>query len=298
MEASPKTALTILDALQDAGRTLTGHGIDNPRLEAGLLLSHVMGVTREALLLYPDRELTDFQAAQFNRSVERRSRKEPVAYLTGRREFWSLQFEVNPNVLIPRPETEGVIEQLLSMAEDQNDDRELSILDVGTGSGILAITAAVEFPQSRVTAVDVSEEALAVARDNAHCHQVAERIEFFIWDMMGDEDMPGPGGFDFILSNPPYIPSGELAALMSDVRDYEPMQALDGGPDGLSFYRKIIPRAETCLKPGGGLIVEVGDGQAEAVVDLIKTQNGFEVITIHQDLSGTGRVVSARRGHG
>ena len=298
MNAPPETASTLQDALQRAALRLRQAGIENSRFEAGVLLAYILGVSREHVLLHAAQFLADSEEAQFMALVERRCHREPMAYLTGHREFWSLEFAVNPHVLIPRPETEGIIEQLIRIAGDAASEKELSILDLGTGSGILAVTAAVEFPRARVTATDVSADALSVARGNARHHGVANRMEFLQRDMMGDDGWPQPAGYDFILSNPPYIPTADLDGLMPDIRDYEPPGALDGGPDGLIFYRNMIPRVLEGLKPGGSLILEVGDGQAGAVADLIEGQTGFDKIAIHQDLSGTGRIVSARRAYG
>jgi release factor glutamine methyltransferase len=205
---------------------------------------------------------------------------------------------VNPKVLIPRPETEGVIERMLELAEDGTREGTLRVLDMGTGSGILAVVAAVEFPKVRVMAVDCSADALAVARDNALRHQVVERIDFLLMDMMKPWNLKDKGPYDFILSNPPYIPSHEIERLMPDIRDYEPRTALEGGPDGLACYQHLIPNAFDYLKPGRHLIVEVGDGLAETVAQNIQAHSGFEKIKIIQDLNGMGRVVSARRVHG
>lgn len=298
MNATSKTESTFQSALQNATSLLAERGIASPRSEASLLLAYVLGIPKEKLILHPEKEITGSEEEDFLHLVERRCQREPVAYLTGQQEFWSLAFDVNPQVLIPRPETEGVIEQLIRWAGATTRDRELSILDVGTGSGILAVTAAVEFSKARVTAIDISPEALAVARTNAQRHRVADRIDFILHDMTNDWPLPEGRRYDFILSNPPYIPSGEMAGLMPDVRDYEPVGALDGGPDGLSCYRSIIPNALADLKQEGGLILEVGDGQAEDVASLLEACQGFQEIVINQDLSGRGRVVFARRTHG
>lgn len=286
------------NALREAAMTLSASGIEQPRLEAELLLAHVLDASKQDLILHPDRELTDTQEKQFEQLIQRRCRKEPVAYILGHREFWSLEFVVNPHVLIPRPETEGIIEQLLKRAGAASRERELRLLDIGTGSGNLAVVVAVEFPKARITAMDRSAETLSVAQKNAGNHQVADRIEFIQRDMMFPWELSDHGGYDFILSNPPYIASQEMAHLMPDVRDYEPRAALEGGPDGLVCYRRIVPEAYDHLKPEGRLILEVGDDQADAVEKIIQTHGGYDEIEIIQDLSGRGRVVSARRAHG
>jgi release factor glutamine methyltransferase len=299
MADSPhKTLVVLKSVLQEAVETLSSNHIEQARLEAELLLAHVLEGRKEYLIIHPDQELTDLQEEKFQQLVERRCRKEPLAYIIGHREFWSLKFKVNPKVLIPRPETEGVIERLLNLAGDETSEKAIRILDVGTGSGILAIVSALEFPKSRVTAVDNSGDALEVARGNALRHQVTDRIEFLKMDLMRDWNLPKNDFYDYILSNPPYIPSKELEQLMPDVRDYEPRVALDGGPDGLTCYRCIVTNAFPYLKPGGHLIFEVGDDQAGPVGQSIQAHGGLDEIEIVQDLSGRDRVVSARRALG
>ena len=295
MGSPQKISVTLKSVLKEAIETLSSMDIDPARLEAELLLAHVLELRKEDLIVYPDRELTDSQEEKFQQLLERRCRKEPLAYITGHREFWSLEFQVNRKVLIPRPETEGIIEQLLNCAQGEGGKKVARILDVGTGSGILAIVAALEFPKARVTAVDNSSNALEVARENAFRHQVMERVEFLKMDFMQAWEFPEEIHFDYIISNPPYIPSKELEQLMSDVRDYEPRAALDGGLDGLESYRSIVAHAFPYLKPGGHLIFEVGDDQAGMVKQSLQAHGGLDKIKIARDLSGRDRVVSARR---
>jgi release factor glutamine methyltransferase len=298
IDSPQKISVTFSNVLKEAADTLSSNHIEQARLEAELLLAHVLGLRKEDLIIHPDRELTDPQEEKFQQLIERRCVKEPLAYIVGHREFWSLKFKVNPKVLVPRPETEGVIERLLNLAGDETDEKAIRILDVGTGSGILAIVSALEFPKSRVTAVDNSSDALEIARGNALRHQIAERIEFLKMDLMRDWTLPKNDLYDYILSNPPYIPSRELEQLMPDVRDYEPRVALDGGPDGLVCYRCIVANAFPYLKTGGHLIFEVGDDQAGPVEQILQAHDGWDEIEIVQDLSGRDRVVSARRALG
>jgi len=298
MDSPHKISVTLRSVLREAAETLSSNHIEQARLESEILLAHFLGLRKEDIIIYSDQELTDPQEEKFQQLVERRCRKEPLAYIVGHREFWSLEFKVNPKVLIPRPETEGVIERLLNLAGDETSEKVIRFLDVGTGSGILAIVAALEFPKARITAVDNSGDALEIARENALRHQVAERIEFLEMDLMRDWDLPKNDLYDYILSNPPYIPSRELKQLMLDVRDYEPREALDGGPDGLACYRCIVANAFPYLKPGGHLIFEVGDDQAEPVQQSLQAHGGLDEIEIVQDLSGRDRVVSARRALG
>ena len=298
MDSSHNISTTLGSLLKEAADTLSSNRIEQARLEAEVILAHVLGVRKEYLITHPDHELTDSQEEKFQQLVERRCQKEPLAYIVGYREFWSLKFEVNPRVLIPRPETEGVIECLLDLAGDGFDEKTIRILDAGTGSGILAIVAALEFPKARVTAVDHSGEALEVARKNALRHAVTGQIEFLEMDFMHDWNLPKNDLYDCIVSNPPYIPSKELDQLMPDIRDYEPRAALDGGPDGLTCYRRIVASAFPYLKPGGCLIFEVGDDQAGPVKQILQAQDGLGEIEIVQDLSGRDRVVSTRRALG
>ena len=298
MDSPHKISVTLRSVLREAAETLSSNHIEQARLESEILLAHFLGLRKEDIIIYSDQELTDPQEEKFQQLVERRCRKEPLAYIVGHREFWSLEFKVNPKVLIPRPETEGVVEHLLNLAGDETSEKVIRMLDVGTGSGILAIVAALEFPKARITAVDNSGDALEVARENALRHQVAERIEFLEMDLMRDWDLPKNDLYDYIFSNPPYIPSRELKQLMPDVRDYEPREALDGGPDGLACYRCIVANAFPYLKPGGHLIFEVGDDQAEPVQQSLQAHGGLDEIEIVQDLSGRDRVVSARRALG
>ncbi len=298
MDSPQKISVTLRSVLKQAADMLSSNRIERARLEAELLLAHILELRKEDLIIHPNQELTDPQEENFQQLIERRCRKEPLAYIVGQREFWSLEFKVNPKVLIPRPETEGVVERLLHLAGDEAYEKAIRILDVGTGSGILAIVAALEFPKARVTAVDNSDDALEVARGNALRHQVADRIEILEMDLMRGWNLPPNDCYDYILSTSPYIPSKELEQLMPDIRDYEPRAALDGGPDGLACYRCIIANAFPYLKPGGHLIFEVGDDQAGPVKQSLQAHGGWDEIEVIQDLSGRDRVVSTRRALG
>jgi release factor glutamine methyltransferase len=207
MDSPQKTVATLRNVLKEAVDTLSSSQIERARLEAEVLLAHVLEQGKEYLLIHPDRQLTDFQEEKFHQLIERRCRKEPLAYIVGHREFWSLDFKVNSTVLIPRPETEGVIEQLLNLVGEDAREIPLRIMDVGTGSGILSIVAALELQNAQITAVDNSKDALEVARENAIEHKVVKRIEFSTMDLKCDWNLPLNNSFDYILSNPPYIPS-------------------------------------------------------------------------------------------
>lgn len=222
--------------------------------------------------------------------MRRRAGREPLQHLTGVQEFWSLAFKVSPATLIPRPETEGILEAFFRL----NRAPAPAVVDVGTGGGCLAVVVAREVPGARVLACDLSEEALRVARDNAATHGVARRIEFRRGDLC--EPLRGglEKGIDFILSNPPYVREDELEGLMPEVRDHEPPEALVAGPDGLAVHRRLAGEAAEFLKPGGHLIAECGLGQDIPLRGLYRDHPGLELLTIERDLAGIPRVLIAR----
>lgn len=255
-----------------------------PRRDAELLLGHVLGADPVSLLTHPERALSAVECAQFADLVERRSACEPMQYLTGEQEFFGLRFEVTPDVLIPRPETEHLIEAVL---ERYQREQEVRIVDVGTGSGAIAVTLAHALPRSRVTAVDLFPAALAVARRNAERHGVAERVRFLASDLLAGI---GEGDFDAVISNPPYVAEGEV--LEAQVAEYEPASALYAGPTGLDVYEQLIPQAGRALKPGGWLMLEIGYGQGPAVASLL---DGWAGVAFLRDLQGIARVAVAQK---
>ncbi|HET9764169.1 MAG TPA: peptide chain release factor N(5)-glutamine methyltransferase [Casimicrobiaceae bacterium] len=287
-----ETVATVSSALKDAAARLSAAGIGGARLDAEILLGEALGIERGKIYLNNDRALDDAELARFRSLIARRASGEPVSYITGRREFWSLDLIVNPAVLAPRPETELLVETALGFARRYRvKDRRLRILDVGTGSGAIAVALAEEIPAAEVWASDISSDALEVARNNARRHNVEQKIRFLAGDLFAPvAEMAG--GFDLIVSNPPYIRSGELATLPRDVRDYEPRLALDGGADGLDFYRRIAREAPRYLSAGGFLAVEIGAGMGEEVARLFAAA-GFSSVRVDKDLAGSERVVSA-----
>jgi release factor glutamine methyltransferase len=286
--------VNVADTLRTAARRLRVSGSRSPRLDAELLLAAALECDRLALFRAPERELSTEEAERFCSFLRRREAAEPVAYIRGIRTFRALDLEVDPAVLIPRPETETLVEVALELLAGQSSsDRELLVLDVGTGSGCIALALAAENPFLHVIATDVSEEALAVARRNAARHGLERRVDFVPGDLF--RGLPEDLRFDLIVSNPPYIPAEEYERLERNVREYEPRLALYGGPDGLDAYRALIPAAARCLRPGGGLAVEVGKGEAEAVARLFRATDAFGLIQSCADLAGIPRVVHARR---
>lgn len=262
-------------------------GMATARLDAEVLLYHCLKSDRLALIKDPDRRLDERQREQYDAWVRRRLQGEPVAYITGRKEFWSLDFEVNPQVLIPRPETELLVEETLALA---NPEKGLRILDLGTGSGAIAVALARELKNASLVATDISPEALATARRNARAHGVENRIEF----LCGDLFSPLEPGFDIIVSNPPYIAADEFVRLPVGVRQYEPAVALVAGSDGLAVIRAIIYAAPQYLRPGGWLILEIGPGQEAKVADLFE-KAGLGEATFRRDYAGHWRMARARR---
>lgn len=282
------------DTLRAAAQRLRASGSRSPRLDAELLLAAALDVDRLALFRRPERELSADEEERFAAYLRRREAHEPVAYIRGVRMFRTLELEVTPDVLIPRPETETLVEVALELLAGltSRGTPEPLVLDVGTGSGCVALALVAENPFVHVVGTDLSEDALEVARRNAARHGLDRRVDFVLGDIAGDQ--PATRRFDLVVSNPPYIPAAEYDALEPNVRDYEPRLALYGGEDGLDAYRRLVPAAAACLRLGGALAVEVGKGQAAAVQALIAAQGSFGPARVRADLGGTPRVVFAR----
>lgn len=260
------------------------------RLEAQILLAHVLKCPKIDLMVRYDEQPGEAERAEYKDLIRRRIDAWPVAYLVGSREFHLLPFEVTPAVLIPRPETETLVAKAARLLKPLAAP---AVLDLGTGSGCIAVSIAHGKKDARVTAVDVSPDALDVAGRNAERHKVADRVTFLQGDLFGP--LPAGEAFDLVVSNPPYVTPDELTALAPDVREHEPRLALDGGPDGLAFYRRIAADAGRFLKPGGWLLVEIGATQDEAVRTILAGGPGLEVGRTLRDAGGRPRVVCAKR---
>lgn len=274
---------TIRSVLAWTKEHLAGKGVENPRLETEWILAAALGVDRVGLYIDFEKPLTDPELAVIREMVSRRARREPLQYILGSQEFAGLDFLVTPAVLIPRHDTEILLEEALARLHGTG-----RLLDVGTGSGCLAITLASRLPGLSVTATDISPEALAVARENARRHGVSLRF------VEGDLFTPLEGErFSMIVSNPPYIPLPDFPTLQPEVREYEPRTALDGGEDGLSCYRRLVPGAIDHLTPGGWLLVEVGIGEADRVRELFASSGFCDIVTAI-DTAGIERVVIGR----
>jgi release factor glutamine methyltransferase len=268
---------------------LTAAGIDNVRFEARLLLSHAAALPVEALISRGRDAAPPALEEKLRTLTARRVRREPMAYILGEREFWGLPFRVSPAVLVPRPDSETVIEVALSLLADRT--RTWRLLDLGLGSGCLLLTLLKELPNAQGVGLDISCEALAVARGNAGALGVADRATLLRGDWCkSDWTAPLGGPFDLVVSNPPYIEAGAIDGLMPEVARYEPRLALDGGPDGLAAYRLIAEAASRLVVPGGHLVLEMGEGQAIDITDIFKSR-GFLVATPARDLGGIERVL-------
>ena len=287
--------VTSAEALRWGVTYLQACGIESARLDAEVLLTHCLGWERTTLYRERDYQLTADENAHFQALVRCRGAHEPIAYLTGEREFWSLPLAVRPGVLIPRPDTEWVVEAALRYAPQFLRLRSrCEVLDMGTGSGNIAIAVAASLAVVEVTAIDSSPEALAVAQLNARSCQVAERVHFVCGDLFRPLH-PARKRFDLMLSNPPYIAAEEWLALPATVRRYEPREALDGGSDGLLFYRRLFTEGLPFLSDDGIAIVEVGHRQAGDVSCLLRQSQQWELREVVKDYGGIERVVVAQR---
>lgn len=279
---------TIREALAAAALSLRGGGIETPRLDAEVLLAFVLQADRISLYINMDKSISEPEQSSYSSYILRRLTGEPVAYITGEREFMSLTFRVNRNVLIPRPETEVLVEEALAI-------RPQRIVDVGTGSGAIAVSLAYYLPESLVTATDLSPAALSIAAGNAASNGVGDRINFLQGDLLEPLDHPEFfDSFDLIAANLPYIPSSEVSTLPVDVRQFEPLTALEGGADGLKYYRGLSPVAFRLLKSDGTLLVEIGYNQYAGMKDFL-TGLGYANVTVIKDLAGLERIIKATK---
>ncbi|MCU0785670.1 MAG: peptide chain release factor N(5)-glutamine methyltransferase [Verrucomicrobia bacterium] len=309
----PGTHVTVLEVIQKSADFLAKKGVESPRLQIELLLAHVLKMPRMKLYLNFERALSPMELDAVRELVKRRGQREPLQHIVGSTSFCGLEIAVNRHVLVPRPETELLAEagwQCLSGYEGRPGSPPPaapppanvgahgvtrptpSALDFGTGSGCIAIALAAKCPASLIVALDASIEALAVAKQNAARCGVTERIRFVQGD--GFAALPPGAHFDLIISNPPYIPTAEIASLQPEVRNYDPRAALDGGSDGLVFYRRLAAQAAGFLKPGGKIMVELGDGRADATRAIFETQKWI-VEAVKEDYTQRPRIMVARR---
>ncbi len=271
---------------------LTAAGVPSPRMNAELLIMFTLDCDRAHLYAHPERELTPDETHRYDEALARRSTGVPAQYITGHQEFWGLDLIVSPAVLIPRPETEHIVEAILELAKPKTVERRASppvIVDVGTGSGAIALALARELPTAEIHATDISPEALEVARANAARHQLTSRIEFHHADLL---DAFSPASLDFVVSNPPYVGESEEDSVQLEVRRFEPRNAVFAGPTGLEIIDRLIPQARTGLRPGGWLVFEISGTIAEAVQRQLA---GWTDVRLTNDLQGIARVAAARK---
>ncbi len=311
--------MTVLEAIQKSADFLAKKGVESPRLHAELLLAHLLKLPRMKLYLNFERMLTAAETVVLREFVKRRGQREPLQHIIGSTSFCGYEIAVNRHALVPRPETELLAEfgwQFLLAMPNQSEGgstfnpQPSTALDFGTGTGCIAIALAAKCPNAKIIATDISGDTLALAKENAAKNNVAERIEFLQSDgfaALGEvaqaSCLSGPNikrtgrmpvpQFDLIISNPPYIPSAEIATLQPEVRDFDPRAALDGGADGLNFHRKLAADAKPFLKPDGKIMLEFGDGQAEAVKNIFEAQKWF-VDAVKEDYSQRARIIIAR----
>jgi release factor glutamine methyltransferase len=286
--------VTIIETINKAMIELATAGITNARLDAEVLLSHIIGKDRVWLITHRDDALDGRDQRDFDEALRRRAKREPLQYLIGNQEFWGLEFKVTPDVLIPRPETELIIEAALAIVQDRN--QQARIVDLCTGSGCIAVSLAKELTSAHVIATDASERALAVARENARYHGVADRIRYLEGDLFCPlEELDIRGRVDIMVSNPPYVRAGDLPALQPEVKDYEPLMALIAGPEGTEMAKRIIKTAPEYLKKNGALIMEMGLGQAEALTRMAEATGAYTRPEILKDLAGIERVIVAKK---
>jgi release factor glutamine methyltransferase len=292
--------VTVLEAIQRSTEFLKNKGVDSPRLQTELLLAHLLAMPRMKLYLNFERNLSDTELDTFRNLIKRRGQREPLQHIVGSTSFCGLELAVNRHVLIPRPETEFLAEQGWTFLHSLNTrpsaasspptsaDQPPTALDLGTGSGCLAIALAVHCPSARLVATDISAAALNVAKQNAARHNVLERIDFLEGNTFAVFN--SLNSFNLIISNPPYIATREIPSLQVEVRDYDPRQALDGGPDGLSFYRRIAAEAAPLLKPGGKIMLEFGDDHAPAIREIFEAEKWI-VEAVLEDYTQRPRII-------
>ena len=285
--------MTIREKLNSARARLAAAGIDNGEAgrDANLLARHVLGWDRATVMTRENEAATADFIARYDPLIERRARREPAAYIRAVQEFWSRDFLVTPAVLIPRPETELIVEELFARLPEDLPNRKQRVADIGTGSGCIAVTVAAERPYVEVVATDISEDALRVAQQNAANHGVADRISFRkAAYLTGSTEQ-----FDFILANPPYVTEREYQNLAPEVREYEPAIALVSGEDGFRDIRQIVDLSTAFLSPGGTLLMEIGHEHADAVVDLVQSFPALRLASIANDLQNIPRVAIIER---
>lgn len=277
--------LTVLESIKLSTEYLEKKGVESPRINAELLLAHILNCKRLGLYLSYDRPLSEDEIIQYRKFLKRRGQFEPYQYIVGSVEFYGLQFEVNSSVLIPRPETEILVEEITTQYKNSG---EVKILDIGTGSGNIAISLAHHLPNSKITAIDISPSALEVAKKNASANKTDNRIEFVLNDILKNDF--NENEFDIVVSNPPYVSVKEFEELQPELKVYEPRYALTDNSDGLIYYREISAKAKKLLKNKGRLFFEIGEGKADEVKRIL-SENNFSEIIVKNDYLHIERII-------
>jgi release factor glutamine methyltransferase len=291
-DASPSPKWTIIKTLEWTADYFKQHSIPQSRAVAEILLAHILGCARIDLYLRHDQPLNEKELASYRQVIRRRTKFEPEAYIIGYKEFWSLSLQVSPDVLIPRPETECLVESILERIPE---DAIVRVLELGVGSGAISIALAHDRPHWRFWATDISQRAIGIAYTNAARLLPKTTIRFFTGRWFEAIGSHGPG-FDLIVSNPPYIPTANLDQLQPEIKSFEPYKALDGGPDGMDSLAQIIDYAHIHLNPGGWLMLEMGHDQQSRVQDRVLCHDAYDFIEFRNDYSGYPRVAQIRRG--
>jgi release factor glutamine methyltransferase len=282
---------TITEAIAEGARQLHVSAVGEERRTAGVLLCHALGVERTHLFTGSENQVGESDYETYLQLIERRAAGEPLQYITGHQEFYGLDFMVTPDVLIPRPETEFLVERVIKLVEESTEETPL-VVDVGTGSGCIAVAVAVHFARARVLATDLSHAALDVAWQNACKHGVADRVEFLEGDLLEPLVLRSlKGQIDFIVSNPPYIPAADLEHLQREIREHEPRVALFGGDDGLDFYRRLLRESPRFLKPAGKLVIEIGVSQLPAIRQAVDL-SGCQLLEVTNNLQSIPRTLT------
>ncbi|MDH7601128.1 MAG: peptide chain release factor N(5)-glutamine methyltransferase [Armatimonadota bacterium] len=283
MQIPHRQPTTVAQLCASGAQRLTSAGIQTPLLDAQLILAYVLACSRLEIMAHPERQVSEPEEQRFEELLARRVAREPLAYIVGTKEFYGLEIEVCAGVFVPRPETELLVDECVARLRG----KQCVIADVGTGTGAVAVALALALPKSTVYAVDVCPLAVKTAERNVHRHGLQDRV--FVVSSNLFESFGGDS-LDAVVSNPPYVPTGDIPLLQPEVAVYEPRQALDGGVDGLDVYKELVPAAFRVIKPGGFLAVEVGSGQADSVVQIIE-RSGYTKVEKRKDLSGIERVV-------
>jgi len=283
--------LTVLEAINLSTEYLRNKGIESPRLNAELLLAEILGLKRLELYLAFDRPIQENEKLSYRQSLQRRGKFEPLQYILGHEEFYGLEFIVNQNVLIPRPETELIIDHIKSYFSKQKIEK---VLDIGTGSGNIAITLAKEIDKVQIEAIDISAQALSIAAENSRNHNTESRVRFLLGDIFSEEIVESLSKYDCIVSNPPYISLSDYLDLQIEVKQFEPEIALNDKSDGYKFYRRIIEISNRILNPNGTIFFEIGYSQSETIAEILNS-HGFCDIKVFKDHSNIERVIQAVR---